>query len=121
MKSSWRRKCDWDPIKYDDIEDAADLKIQQFPSTHIDATESFYDTESNICAHKSDLEEDSVVSDASSTSSRSRRRSYRSRPRNGKQKKESTIGKQQKSKMERPEESTKFSNAYTTHSFWTFS
>ena len=80
-------KSDWDPSKYDDIEGAADLQIQQFPPTPIDATDSFYDSQGNIRAHKSDLEEDSVVSDASSTSSGSRRRSYRSIPRKKKQKK----------------------------------
>ena len=74
-------KSDWNPSKYDDIEGAADLKIQQFPPTSIDDTDSLYDAEGNICANKSDLEEDSGVSDVSNTSSGSRRRSYRSRPR----------------------------------------
>ena len=73
-------KSDWDSSKYDDIEGAADLQIQQFSPISIDATESFYDTEGNIHANKSDLKEDSVVSDASSTSGGSRRRSYHSRP-----------------------------------------
>ena len=103
-------KSDWGQSKFDDIEGAADLQIQQFPPTSSDATDSFYDSQGNICAQKSDLEEDSVVSDASSTSSGSRRRSYSSRPRKEKKK----IGKQQDSKMERPDKSTQFPNASTT-------
>ena len=81
-------KSDWDLSKFDDIEGATDLHIQQFPPISIDATDSFYDTEGNIRANNSDLKEDYVVSNASSTSSGSRRRrSYRLRPRKEKQKK----------------------------------
>ena len=80
-------KNDWDQSQYDDIEGAAHFQIQQFPSTSIDTTDSFYVTVGNIHAHKSGLEKDSVVSDASSTSRRSRRRSYPSRSRKEKQKK----------------------------------
>ena len=80
-------KNDWDPSQFDDIEGAPELQIQQFPTTPIDTTESFCDTEGNIPAHKSDYEEDSVVSNASSTNYENRRRSYHSRLRKEKQKK----------------------------------
>ena len=93
-------KNNQDSSQYDDIKGAADLGIQQFSTTPIDTTNSFYDVEGNIFAHKSDWEEEyficthegdcekeSIVSDASSTNSGCRRRSYRSRPRKKKQKK----------------------------------
>ena len=69
-------KNDWDPSMYNDVESAADLCIQQFPSTPIEVTGSFYDVEGNISAHRIDYCENYVVSDASSTSSGSRRKSY---------------------------------------------
>ena len=50
--------------------------LWQFPTTSIDATDSFYDVEGNIQAHKSDCDKESVVSDTSSTSSGVRRRIY---------------------------------------------
>ena len=93
-------KNDWDPSQYDDIEGAADLQIQQFPTTPIDTTDSFNVVEDNIHTnkndqeeeylirtHKSDCKEESGVSDASSTSSGCRRRFYHSRPRKEMQKK----------------------------------
>ena len=62
-------KSEWDPSKLDDIEGAADLHIQQFSTTPIDAKDSFYNSQGNIFASKSNLEDDSVVSDASNASS----------------------------------------------------
>ena len=41
-------KNDWNQSKYDDPSDAAELRLQQIPTTLIDATDSFYDVEGNI-------------------------------------------------------------------------
>ena len=41
-------KNDWDPSIYDDPKCTADLRLQQFPPTPIDATNSFYYVEGNI-------------------------------------------------------------------------
>ena len=81
-------KNEWDPSQLDDIEGASDLRIQQFPPIPIDATDSFYDSNGNIRAHKSDLEHDSVVSNVSNASSESRRRWYRLKSRKEKKRKE---------------------------------
>ena len=45
-------KNDWDPSKYDDTSDEVEVRLRQIPSTPIEATASFYDTEGNIRAHK---------------------------------------------------------------------
>ena len=58
-------KNEWDPSKLDDTEGASDLRIRQFPTTPIGATDSFYNSQGDIRATKSDLKDDSVVSDAS--------------------------------------------------------
>ena len=76
-------KNDWDPSIYNYLAGASDLRLQQFPQTPIDATDSVYDVETNICAHKSDCDKEFVdsnaSSDASSTSSGVRRRAFPSR------------------------------------------
>lgn len=45
-------KNNWDLSQQDDIEGAAELQIQQFPSTPIHTKNSFYDVNGNICAQK---------------------------------------------------------------------
>ena len=50
-------KNNWDSRQInDDIEGATELQIQQFSTTPIDSTDSFYDVKGNISAHKSDWE-----------------------------------------------------------------
>ena len=51
-------KATWDPRKLDDIEGATDLSIRQFPPIPIDAIDSFYNTQGDIRATKSDLKKD---------------------------------------------------------------
>ena len=57
-------KTDWNPSKLDDFEGASDLSISQFPPTRKDATNSFYNSQGDIQATKSDLKDDPVVSDS---------------------------------------------------------
>ena len=54
----------FDPSSLDDTEGATERHIQRFPSTPIDAADSFYDSQGNIRSNKSDLN----VSDALNTS-----------------------------------------------------
>ena len=56
----------WDTTKLDDIEGASDLSICQFPPIPIDATDSFYNSQSNIRATKSNLEVCPAVGDKKS-------------------------------------------------------
>ena len=72
-------KNDWDLSKYDDLEGATELRLQQLQFTPNYNTDSFYDLEDNIRAHKSDCDEDSIISDTSSTSSGVQRRVFRFR------------------------------------------
>ena len=62
-------KTEWDPSKLDDIKGAAERHLQQFPPTRIDATDSFYDSQGNIRANKSDLN----FNDTSNTSDGNKR------------------------------------------------
>ena len=45
-----------DPTKLDDIEGASDLSISQYPSIPADAIDSFYNSQGDIRATKSDSE-----------------------------------------------------------------
>ena len=63
----------WDLTKLDDIEGASDLSTRQFPSIPIDAIDSFYNSQGNIRATKSDLEVDPAIGDK-------KREEYRSKP-----------------------------------------
>ena len=69
-------KTEWDPRKLDDTEGAAERHLQRFPPTPMDATDSFYDSQGNIRANKSDLN----VSDALNISGGNKRKGYRSKP-----------------------------------------
>ena len=79
---------EWNPSLLDDEPDATQKRLWQFPPTPIEQTDAFY-LESQIIVQKNDtdLDDASIVNDNSSTSSGSRRRSYRSRTRVEKQKK----------------------------------
>ena len=57
-------KATWDPRRLDDIEGASDLSIRQFPPIPTDAIDSFYNSQGDIRATKSDLTKDPVVSDS---------------------------------------------------------
>ena len=63
------------------------MRLKQFSSTPIDATDGFYKMEGDIIDLKNDIDENSIISDSSITSSGTRRRSYQSRTRKEKQKK----------------------------------
>ena len=52
-----------DPTKLDDIEGAFDLSIHQVQSIPVDAIDTFYNSQGDICATKSDLEVDPAVGD----------------------------------------------------------
>ena len=80
-------KTEWDSSKLDDIEGSSDLRIQQFPPTPIDATDSFYNSQGDIRATKNDLKDDSVVSDSSNENSGRKSVGYRSKPKKEKKKK----------------------------------
>ena len=77
----------WNPSLIDDSPDASQKRLCQIPSAPIEFTDSFYDIEGNIIVQKTDVDEDSIISNHSSTRSGSRRRSYRSTTRKEKQKK----------------------------------
>ena len=79
---------EWNPSLLDDVPNASQTRLKQFPPTPIDQTDMFYNLEGDIIVQRSDIDdEDSVTSDASSTCNGSRRRSYRSRTRKEKKKK----------------------------------
>ena len=53
-----------DPTKLDDVDEASDLMISQFPPIPLDAIDSFYNDQGDICASKNDLTVDSKVDPA---------------------------------------------------------
>ena len=57
-------KATWDPSKLDDIANASDLSIHQFPPIPIGAIDSFYNSQGDIRATKSDLKDDPVINDS---------------------------------------------------------
>ena len=57
-------KATWDPSKLDDIKGASNLSIRQFPPIPTDAIDSFYNSQGEIRATKSDLTKDTVVIDS---------------------------------------------------------
>ena len=57
-------KATWDPSKLDDIKGASDLSISQFPSIPAGVIASFYNSQGDIRATKSDLTKDPVVNDS---------------------------------------------------------
>ena len=57
-------KNTWDPTKLDDVDGASDLMISQFPPIPLDAIDSFYNDQGDICATKSDSEVDFEVDPA---------------------------------------------------------
>ena len=73
-------KNTWDPSKLDDIKDTAERLIKQFPPSPSGATDSFYNSQDDIRATKSDLEVDSTVSDAPDKSSGKKGEGYRPKP-----------------------------------------
>ena len=78
---------EWNPSVLDDAPNASQSRLKQFPSTPLEATDRFYIMEGDIIVQKTDIDDGSIINDNSSTSSGSRRRSYRSRTRKEKQKK----------------------------------
>ena len=65
----------------DDSTNALEQRLKQFSPTSIDATDNFYNMEENIIVQKSNIDDNSIISDASSTSTSSRRQSYHARTR----------------------------------------
>ena len=78
----------WNPSLLYDVPNSSQTRLKQFSPTPINQTEMFYNLEGDIVVQQNviDIEETSIISDASSTSSGSRRRSYWSRTRKEKQK-----------------------------------
>ena len=66
-----------DPTKLDDIEGTAERLIKQFLPTPMDATDSFYNSQGDICAIKNVLEVGPAVSDEQVKSSEKRGDRYR--------------------------------------------
>ena len=75
---------EWNPSLLDDVLNASETRLKQFPPTPMVQTEMFYKMEGHIVVQRSDINSDddiSIVSDITSTSSGNRCRSYRSRTR----------------------------------------
>ena len=75
----------WDPTKLDDIEGTSDLSISQFPPIPVDAIDSFYNSQGDIYATKSNSEVDPAVVDKKSEGYRPKptgfkSEGYRSKP-----------------------------------------
>ena len=75
------------PSLHDNTPNASEKRLKLFQSTLIDATDSFYNMEGDIIIQKNDIDGNMIISNSSSTSSGSRRRSYQSRTGKEKQKK----------------------------------
>ena len=114
-------KTTWDPTNLDDIKLTAGRLLKRFLPTPMDDTYSFYNSQGDIRATKSDLEVDSAVSDAPDKSSGKRGDRYRLKPSGNKseeyqskpktkKKKNKKMGKQQQNQMERLNENIHFSN-----------
>ena len=70
---------EWNPSLLDDAPNASQSRLKRFPSTLIEATNGFYNMEGDVIVQETDIDDNSINSDASSTSSGSRQRSYWSR------------------------------------------
>ena len=71
----------WNPTLLDDTIGASDLRIKQLPTTTTEFTDGFYNSQGGIIVHRTNIDNDFIISDNSSTSSRSRERGYRARSR----------------------------------------
>ena len=78
---------EWNPSLLDNSQNISGQRLRQFPPTPIDATDNFYNIQGSIIVQKSDINDTSIFSDTSSTSSGSRRRTYQAQTRKEKQKK----------------------------------
>ena len=80
---------EWNPSLLDDAPNVSEKRLRQYTSTPMGAIDVFYNMKGDIVVQKNNVDTDEIfiVSDASSTSSGSRRRSYCSRTRKEKQKK----------------------------------
>ena len=67
------------PSLLDDSPNASEQRLRLFSPTPIDDTDNFYIMEGNIIVQKGDIDDNSIVSNASSTSSGNRRQSYQAR------------------------------------------
>ena len=65
----------------DDTVGATNLRIKQLPTTPLEFTNNFYNSQGNIIVQKSDIDNDYTASDTSSTSSGSKHKQYRARTR----------------------------------------
>ena len=77
---------EWNPSLLDDSPNASEQQLRQFPPTSTDATDNFYNMDGNITVQKSDIGDNSIISESSNTSSGSRRQFYQARSRKEKQK-----------------------------------
>ena len=72
---------EWNPSLLDNSPNASEQRLRQFPPTPINTIDDLYNMEGNIVVQKNDINDRSIVSDASSTSSGSRQRMYQARTR----------------------------------------
>ena len=59
----------WNPSVLDDAPDTSQRRLRQFPSTQIEFTEGFYNMEGDVIVQKTDIDDNSLASNNSSTSS----------------------------------------------------
>ena len=62
----------WNPSLLGNAPDSTLKRLRQFPSTPIKFTEGFYNLEGDIIVQRNDIDDNSLVSNNSSTSSGSR-------------------------------------------------
>ena len=70
---------EWNPSLLDDLPNASKQRLKKFSPTPIDATDNFYNMEGNIIVQKSNIDDNYIVSNVSSTSRGCRRQSYQAR------------------------------------------
>ena len=78
---------EWNYSLLDDSPNAPEQRLGHFPPTTVDALSNFYNMKGYIIVQKGDIDDNSILIDASSTSSGNRRWSYQTRTEKEKQKK----------------------------------
>ena len=78
---------EWNPSLLNDSKNASKLQLKQFPPTPIDTAADYFNMEGNIIVQKSEIDDNAIISEFSSTSSGSTRQSFQLITRKEKQKK----------------------------------
>ena len=76
----------WNPTLLNDNIGAFELSIKQLPTTLIEFTDGFYNSQGDTIVQRTNIDTDSININNSSTSSGSRRQGYRARSRKEKRK-----------------------------------